>query len=108
MNNSLKYGHIIPKDFIMTKQVKQVIFWVGALVIGAILGSLHVGAVDNVCDFVATVFTRLFKFTAVPAIAVSVLTTLAALGSNKENHVHFAYNSCGFYNCSNLVLHHQA
>ena len=68
----------------MTKQVKQVIFWVGALVIGAILGSLHAGAVDNVCDFVATVFTRLFKFTAVPAIAVSVLTTLATLGSNKE------------------------
>ena len=68
----------------MTKQVRQVIFWVGALVIGAVLGSLHVGAVDSVCNFVATVFTRLFKFTAVPAIAVSVLTTLATLGSNKE------------------------
>lgn len=68
----------------MTKQVRQVIFWVGALVIGAVLGSLHAGAVDSVCNFVATVFTRLFKFTAVPAIAVSVLTTLATLGSNKE------------------------
>ncbi|MCQ2249061.1 MAG: dicarboxylate/amino acid:cation symporter [Treponema sp.] len=68
----------------MTKQVKQIIFWVGALVLGAILGSLHVGAVDNVCDFIATVFTRLFKFTAVPAISVSVVTTLAMLGGNKE------------------------
>lgn len=68
----------------MKKQVKQVIFWVGALIIGAILGSLHVGAIDNVCDFIATVFTRLFKFTAVPAIAVSVLSTLATLGGNKE------------------------
>jgi len=68
----------------MTKQVKQVIFWVGALVIGAVLGSLHVGAIDSVCDFVATVFTRLFKFCAVPAIAVSVLSTLATLGGNKE------------------------
>ena len=68
----------------MTKQERQVIYWVGALVIGAGLGSLHVGAVDSVCNFVATVFTRLFKFTAVPAIAVSVLTTLATLGSNKE------------------------
>lgn len=68
----------------MTKQVKQVIFWVGALVIGAVLGSLHIDAIDNVCGFVATVFTRLFKFTAVPAIAVSILTTLAMLGGNKE------------------------
>ena len=68
----------------MTKQLKQVIFWVGALVIGAVLGSLHVSVIDSICDFVATVFTRLFKFTAVPAIAVSVLSTLAMLGGNKE------------------------
>ncbi len=68
----------------MTKQVKQVIIWVGALALGACLGSLHVEAVDSVCNFVATVFTRFFKFTAVPAIAVSVLTTLAMLGGNKE------------------------
>jgi len=68
----------------MKKQVKQLILWIGALVIGAILGALHVGAIDSVCDFVATVFTRLFKFTAVPAIAVSILTTLATLGSSKD------------------------
>ncbi len=68
----------------MTKQTKQVILWVGALAAGAILGSLHIGAVDSVCNFVATVFTRLFQFTAVPAISVSVLTTLAMLGGNKE------------------------
>ena len=68
----------------MTKQIKQLIFWIGALVIGAVLGSLHMDAINSVCDFVATVFTRLFKFIAVPAIAVSVLTTLATLGSNKE------------------------
>lgn len=68
----------------MTKQVKQLIFWIGALVIGAVLGSLHMDAINSVCDFVATVFTRLFKFIAIPAIAVSVLTTLATLGSNKE------------------------
>ncbi|MCQ2573326.1 MAG: dicarboxylate/amino acid:cation symporter [Treponema sp.] len=68
----------------MKKPVKQLILWVGALVIGAILGSLHVGAIDSVCDFIATVFTRLFKFCAVPAIAVSVLSTLATLGGNKE------------------------
>lgn len=68
----------------MNKQVKQVIFWVGALIIGAVLGLLHITAIDNICNFVATIFTRLFKFTAVPAIAVSILTTLASLGGNKE------------------------
>lgn len=68
----------------MSKQVKQVVFWVGALVAGAILGSLHIGTIDSICNFVATIFTRLFKFTAVPAIALSVLTTLAMLGGNKE------------------------
>lgn len=68
----------------MNKQVKQVIFWVGALVIGAVLGLLHITAIDSICNFVATIFTRLFKFTAVPAIAVSILTTLASLGGNKE------------------------
>ncbi|MBQ0052466.1 MAG: dicarboxylate/amino acid:cation symporter [Treponema sp.] len=68
----------------MTKQFRQMIFWVGALVLGAVLGSLHIEAVNNVCGFVASVFTRLFQFTAVPAIAVSVLTTLAMLGGNKE------------------------
>ena len=66
------------------KQIKQVIFWVGALIIGAILGSLHINAIDIVCAFIATIFTRLFKFAAVPAIAVSILTTLAMLGGNKE------------------------
>lgn len=68
----------------MNKQVKQAIFWVGALIIGAVLGLLHITAIDNICNFVATIFTRLFKFTAVPAIAVSILTTLASLGGNKE------------------------
>ena len=68
----------------MNKQVKQAIFWVGALIIGAVLGLLHITAIDNICNFIATIFTRLFKFTAVPAIAVSILTTLASLGGNKE------------------------
>ncbi len=65
-------------------KMKQVLLWVGALILGGILGALHVGAIDAVCNFVAIVFTRLFKFTAVPAIAVSVLSTLAMIGGNKE------------------------
>ena len=68
----------------MSKQIKQLIFWVGALIIGAVLGILNISEVNKGCDFVATIFTRLFKFAAVPAIAVSVLTTIASLGGNKE------------------------
>ena len=68
----------------MKKQVRQLILWVGALVIGGILGALKIDAVNSVCNFVATIFTRLFQFTAVPAISVSVVTTLAMLGGNKE------------------------
>lgn len=78
----------------MTKQFRQMIFWVGALVLGVVLGSLHIGAVNNVCGFVASVFTRLFQFTAVPAIAVSVLTTLAMLGGNKETGKIFKRTIC--------------
>lgn len=78
----------------MTKQFRQMIFWVGALILGVVLGSLHIGAVNNVCGFVASVFTRLFQFTAVPAIAGSVLTTLAMLGGNKETGKIFKRTIC--------------
>ena len=42
-------------------------------------------------NFVATVFTRLFQFIAVPTIALAVITTLAALGGNKETGIIFAH-----------------
>lgn len=78
----------------MTKQFRQMIFWVSALILGVVLGSLHIEVVNNVCGFVASVFTRLFQFTAVPAIAVSVLTTLAMLGGNKETGKIFKRTIC--------------
>ena len=42
-------------------------------------------------DFVATVFTRLFQFIAVPTIALAVITTLAALGAKKDTGRIFAH-----------------
>ena len=35
------------------------------------------GTINEMCDFVATIFTRLFQFIAVPTIALAVITTLA-------------------------------
>ena len=63
--------------------MKNVLIWVGALVLGAILGLLGVGWLDVLMNFVASAFTRLFQFVAVPTIALAVITTLMQLGGNK-------------------------
>ncbi len=65
-------------------QKKQLILWFGALLIGAVLGWMQMPSLNGFFDFVATVFTRLFQFIAVPTIALAVITTLAELGGKKE------------------------
>lgn len=65
-------------------QRKQLILWFGALLIGAVLGWMQIQSLNGFFDFVATVFTRLFQFIAVPTIALAVITTLAELGGKKE------------------------
>lgn len=63
---------------------KQLYFWIAALIIGGILGMLGNGTINEMCDFVATIFTRLFQFIAVPTIALAVITTLASLGAERN------------------------
>ena len=63
---------------------KQLYFWIAALIIGGILGMLGNGTINEMCDFVATIFTRLFQFIAVPTIALAVITTLSSLGAEKN------------------------
>ena len=58
---------------------KQVFVWIGALLVGALLGYLGIGWLNELFDFVATVYTRLFQFVAVPTIALAVITTLSTL-----------------------------
>lgn len=65
-------------------QGRQLIVWVGALIIGAVLGWLNIGWLNEVFNFVATAYTRLFQFVAVPTIALAVITTLSTLGDKKE------------------------
>ena len=69
---------------------KQLYFWIAALIIGAVLGMLGNGTINEMCDFVATIFTRLFQFIAVPTIALAVITTLASLGAEKNTGKIFA------------------
>ncbi|MBQ3853808.1 MAG: dicarboxylate/amino acid:cation symporter [Anaerovibrio sp.] len=65
-------------------QVKQMVLWFGALIVGGILGWCNIPVLNDAFNFVATVFTRLFQFVAVPTIALAVITTLSTLGAKKE------------------------
>ena len=62
---------------------KQLLWWLGALVLGLGLGFLDVQWINAVADFVATVYTRLFKFLALPTVALAVTTTLISFGREK-------------------------
>ena len=63
---------------------KQFGIWMGALIIGAGLGALNSALLNDFFNFIAGIYTRLFKFIAVPTIALSVATTLALLGAKKN------------------------
>lgn len=63
---------------------KQIFIWLGALAVGVGLGLLHISAVDTVMNYIAIVYTRLFRLLAVPTIVLAVITTLASLGGGKE------------------------
>ena len=59
----------------------KVIMWIGALVVGVILGLLGLEWLNGLMNFVATVDTRLFQLLAVPTIVLAVITTFATFGS---------------------------
>ena len=63
---------------------KQFIIWMSALILGGILGACGIGWLNSFFDFIATVYTRLFKFAAVPTIALAITTTLASFGAKKN------------------------
>ncbi len=66
------------------KRLITAVLYIGALILGAFLGFIGNADLNQVLNFIATVFTRLFSFIAVPVIAVSLINTLARLnhGSN--------------------------
>ena len=70
---------------------RQFILWFAALILGGLLGWLGITPLNNLFNFVATVFTRLFQFVAVPTIALAVITTLAKLGAEKNTGRIFAH-----------------
>jgi len=64
--------------------MKQMLVWIGALIVGTILGLLQIGVIDETANFVATVYVRLFQLLAVPTIVLAITTTLATLGSGPD------------------------
>lgn len=63
---------------------RQFALWMTALVLGGFLGTLGIGRLNDFFNFIASVYTRLFQFAAVPTIALAVTTTLAQLGARKN------------------------
>ena len=67
--------------------MKKTLLWIGALVVGAILGLLGLSWLNGLMDFVATVYTRLFQLLAVPTIVLAVITTFATFGSKGSGRI---------------------
>ncbi len=71
--------------------MKNIVIWIGALVLGAVLGVLEIEWLNALFNFIASSFTRLFQFVAVPTIALAVITTLASLGTKNNAGKIFAH-----------------
>ena len=67
--------------------MRRTLIWIGALVIGAVLGLLGIEWLDKSMEFVALVYTRLFQLLAVPTIVLAVITTFATFGSNGSGKI---------------------
>lgn len=62
----------------------QIVIWLVALAVGVGIGLLNIDSVNTVMNFIAAIYTRLFRLLAVPTIVLAVITTLASLGGSKE------------------------
>ena len=55
--------------------------------VGAVLGLLGLGWLNEVMNYVATVYTRLFQLLAVPTIMLAVISTFATFGSKGSGRI---------------------
>lgn len=67
--------------------MKNTALWIGALVLGAVLGLLGLGWLNELMNFVAVIYTRLFQLLAVPTIVLAVITTFATFGSKGSGRI---------------------
>ena len=83
-------------------RVITAVLYVTALILGAILGYVNNASLNEIFNFIATIFTRLFSFIAVPVIAVSLITTLAKLSKGSKGGTIFGYTI--FYTLLTTIL----
>lgn len=83
-------------------RIVTAVLYVGALILGTVLSLLENDALNTVFDFIATVFTRLFSFIAVPVIAVSLISTLAKLSRGSKGGTIFVHTL--FYTLLTTIL----
>lgn len=67
--------------------MKRTLIWIGALVVGAILGVLGLDWLNTLMEFLAIVYTRLFQLLAVPTIVLAVITTFATFGTKGSGKI---------------------
>lgn len=67
--------------------MKNTLLWIMALLVGAVLGLLGVGWLDQLMTFIAQVYTRLFQLLAVPTIVLAVISTFATFGSKGSGKI---------------------
>ena len=67
--------------------MKDMILWIGALLLGAVLGLLGLHWLDQTMEFVTVVYTRLFQLLAVPTIVLAVISTFATFGSKGSGRI---------------------
>lgn len=60
-------------------------FYALCLVLGVVFGLLNNSGINELMNFIASVFTRLFSFIAVPIIALALISTLAKLGKDSSS-----------------------
>ena len=61
------------------------IFYLIAIVLGIVNGIWGSSATQSFADFIATMFIRLFKFVAIPIIAVSIISTLSSISKSRSS-----------------------
>lgn len=61
------------------------IFYLIAIVLGIVNGIWGSSTTQSFADFIATMFIRLFKFVAIPIIAVSIISTLSSISKSRSS-----------------------
>ena len=77
-------------------------YYICALLLGTVLGLMGLATINNIVDFIATAFTRMFSFLAVPVIALSLINTLSSLNRGDSGKLIFRYTI--FYTILTTIL----